>query len=84
MITTILIWIGAIVCIIGSSTIILLGLMVVRDFIIENFYGYKLKDIEESYKYETQRLAVLHLHKLKEKYPELEITYNDEILGEEE
>lgn len=76
-------WIGIIVSLIGASTVILLGLMIVRDFILSNFYDYKLSNLEKSYDYEVSRLAVLHLTKLKEKYPELEITFNDEVLGDD-
>ena len=83
MIPDIFYWIGLIVCLIGASTVILLGLMLVRNFIIGTYYEWKLSNLEENYKYEVTRLAVLHLMKLKQKYPELEITFNDEILGDD-
>ena len=74
-------WLYAIMFLVIS--VILLGLMIVRDFILSNFYDYKLSKLEKSYDYEVSRLAVLHLTKLKEKYPELEITFNDEVLGDD-
>lgn len=82
MISDILMWIGAIVCIIGASVVILVGLMAVREFIIDNFYEWKLTRVSEFYKHEIQMLTLIHLRELKKKYPELEIHYNGEELQE--
>ena len=82
MISNILMWIGAIVCIIGASIVILLGLMAVREFIIDNFYEWKLTKVSEFYKYEIRMLTLIHLRKLKKAYPELEISYKGEELQE--
>lgn len=77
MIWDILAWIGLVVCIIGASTIILLGLMVIRDWALQNIYDWKLTNFEESCKHQEEMVAVIHLRKLKKAYPELEITFND-------
>lgn len=82
MISEVLMWIGAIVCIIGATTIILLGLMVVRDWALQNLYDWKLTDFEKSCKHYEELTAVMHLKKLKEAYPELEIHYKGEELQE--
>lgn len=82
MISDILMWIGAIVCIIGASTIILLGLMVIRDWALQNIYDWKLSKFEKEFNYQAELLAVIHLKKLKKDYPELEISYKGEELQE--
>lgn len=82
MISEVLMWIGALVCIIGASIVLFLGLMTVRDFIIENYYGWKLTDVREYYNYESEMLTLIHLKELKEAYPELEISYKGEELQE--
>ena len=82
MISEVLMWIGAIVCIIGASTVILLGLMAIRDWAINNIYHWKLTDLETSYKYKAEILARIHLRELKKAYPELEIHYKGEELQE--
>lgn len=82
MISEVLMWIGALVCIIGASVVIFLGLMTVREFIIDTFYGWKLTHLRESYKYESEMLTLIHLRELKKAYPELEISYKGEELQE--
>lgn len=82
MISEVLMWIGALVCIIGASTVILLGLMVIRDWALQNLYDWKLTNFEESCKYHQEMAALIHLKKLKEAYPELEIHYKGEELQE--
>ena len=82
MIWDVLAWIGAIVCIIGASIIVLCGLLAVRDFIIDNFYEWKLTRVRKGYDYEVRVLTLIHLRKLKKKYPELEIHYKGEELQE--
>lgn len=82
MISEILMGVGAIICIIGTITVILLGLLAVREFILDNFYGWKLTKLSKSYEYEAEMLAVIHLKKLKKDYPELEIHYKGEELQE--
>jgi hypothetical protein len=75
-------WIGAIVCIIGAAIIILTGLMVIREWVLENIYDWKLSNLKHAYNYEAEMLAVIHLKELKDKYPELEIHYKGEELQE--
>lgn len=82
MISEILMGVGAIICIIGTITVILLGLLAVREFILDNFYAWKLSNLSKSYDYEAEMLAVIHLKKLKKDYPELEIHYKGEELQE--
>ena len=82
MISEVLMWIGALVCIIGASVVIFLGLITVRDFIIENYYDWKLTNKKEYYKYQSEMFALIHLRELKKAYPELEIHYKGEELQE--
>lgn len=82
MLSTILMWIGAIVCIIGAVTVITTGLFFVRDWVLTTFYEWKLDRFEKALKYNTMQLAAIHLHKLKKKYPELEISFNEHLIDE--
>lgn len=82
MISEVLMWIGALVCIIGATTIILLGLMVIRDWALQNIYDWKLSKFEQECNYQKEIVALVHLKKLKKAYPELEISYKGEELQE--
>ena len=83
IITTVLTWIGEIVCIIGAIIIITTGVLVVRDWVLTTFYEWKLDKFEKSLQYQTMQLAAIQLHKLKKKYPELEITFNEHIVDDD-
>lgn len=80
MISEVLMWIGALVCIIGASVVIFLGLLTVRDYIIDNYYDWKLTNKRKYYEYQSEMLALIHLRELKKAYPELEISYKGEEL----
>ena len=82
MIYDILMGIGALSCAIGVITMILFGFLTVYNFILDTFYECKLSNVKRSYDYHEEMLAVIHLKKLKEKYPELKIHYKGEELQE--
>ena len=76
-------WIGAIVCIIGAAIVITTGCFVIRDWALTTFYEWKLDKFEKSLQYQTMQLAAIHLHKLKKKYPELEISFNEHLIDDD-
>lgn len=77
MIWDIFAWIGMILCVISLIIVLVIALALFYDMILESCYTWRIDHVKKNYEYTSKKVTVLHLHELKKKYPELEITFND-------